>query len=165
MNMLVSPAALQRIALKHFKQQAGAASRGVHLLARGHVAGTHGSFFILTTLAHAHATSCRLCKIAMLFRESEVGVNSGRIVVSAEAKVFIHAIGINFLPRIHLPLGVPGTLELAESLYQFRAIHLDQKLTSGLAIAMLAGKRATQADYQVRRFLHEASKLFDPFCG
>ena len=86
----------------------------------------------------------------------------GRVVLGAQAQIFVHAIRVDDLVGIHLPAGVPDCLELTKRLHQFGAIHLGQQLRTRLAIPMLSGQRATIANHQVGGFFHEGAKLFDP---
>src|SRR5262249_38293186 len=124
LHIIALPAAVQWIALEHFKQQPRAASRRVLFFSRGHVAGTHSPAFFFAALAHAYAADRGLRKMPVRFWKSEIRLDRGRLVVCAQPQVFIEWIGINLFARIHLPVRVPDSLELTKSLHQLWAVHL-----------------------------------------
>src|ERR1051326_7428198 len=63
------PAAVERVALEHFKEQAGAAASGMLLLFCGHVAGAHGAAGLnFAALAYADAARGDLREVAVRFR-------------------------------------------------------------------------------------------------
>src|SRR5579859_1415987 len=60
------PAAVQRIAAQHFKEQAGAAAGGVLLFLRRHIAGAHSAAsLVFAALAYADAAGGDLRKMAV----------------------------------------------------------------------------------------------------
>ena len=74
---------------------------------------------------------------SLIIRIAEVGLDRGRPVAGAEPKVLVHAIGLDDLPRIHAPPGIPDRLELPEGLDHLGAEHLGEELGLGLTIAVL----------------------------
>ncbi len=62
------------------------------------------------------------------------------MIAGTQAQVLVHAIGIDDLARIHLPLRVPDTLKLAERLDQFLSKQLWQQFRARLAISMFTGE-------------------------
>src|SRR5579864_5294816 len=86
LNMIVLPAAFQRISLQHLKKKMSAAASGVHLFPRRHVTGTHGPLLVFAALSHADAAGCGPRKISILFRKEEMGFDFARIVVRARRR-------------------------------------------------------------------------------
>ena len=87
------------------------------------------------------------------------------IVARAEAQIFVETIRLDELARIHLPIGIPKRLELAESLHEFRPEHLRKKFGAGLAVSMFAGERAAVADDEVGGLFHELAEFAHALCG
>src|SRR5450755_14205 len=85
------------------------------------------------------------------------------IVTRSESQIFVEAIRIDELARIHLPIGIPQRFELAESLHQFRSKHLRQKFAARLPVSMLARDGAAVAHHEVGGLLHELAKFADAF--
>src|ERR1019366_7540707 len=79
--------------------------------------------------------------------------------------IFVEAIGIDELARVHLPIGIPERFELAESLHELRAKHFGKQFTAGLPISVLAGDGAAVADHEVSGLFHELAELADAFGG
>src|SRR5581483_6545772 len=102
---------------------------------------------------------------AAIFGELEVRLGLPGVVVGAEAEVFVDAIGADDFAWIHLPLRVPGVLEIAEGLDQLRAEHPGEQFGAGLAVAMLAGEGATETDDEIRGFLNEGAVIADAGSG
>ena len=86
-----------------------------------------------------------------------------RIVARAQAKIFVQPIRIDQLARIHLPIGIPERLELAESLHELGSKHLRQEFTARLPISVLARDRAAITDHQIGSLLHEKAEFADAF--
>src|ERR1035441_628514 len=86
-----------------------------------------------------------------------------RIVARSKAQIFVEAIRIDELARIHLPIGIPKRFELAEGLHQFRAKHLRQKLAARLPVSMLTRDGATVADYEVGGLFHKLAEFSNAF--
>ena len=103
---------------------------GVHLLAGRHVARTHSALLVFAALAHANTARRSLGKVAMIVRKQEVGFEVRRIVVGAEAKIFIELVRIDQLAGVHLPLRVPDALEFAKSFDQLRTKHFFEQLAA-----------------------------------
>jgi len=85
------------------------------------------------------------------------------IIASAEAEILVEPIGIDQLARIHLPIGIPKRLELAEGLHQFGPNILGKQFAAGLAISMFAGNRAAIAHDEVGGFFHKFAELPNAF--
>jgi len=69
------------------------------------------------------------------------------------------------LPGVHLPVGFPDRLELAEGLDELLAEHLRQQLGARLPVAVLSGQRAAEAEHEVGRLVEEAPVGLDPVRG
>src|SRR5450755_4018852 len=85
------------------------------------------------------------------------------IVTRSESQIFVEAIRIDELARIHLPIGIPQQFELAEGLHQFGTKHLGQKFAARLPVSMLTRDGATVADYEVGSLLHKLAEFSDAF--
>src|ERR1051326_5194301 len=112
----------------------GASARGVSLFMRHHEAGAHGVAFsgfrvFPSALANAHATQRGMSKAAIVLRILEMSCRIPGMVVGAKTQVLVNAIGIDNLAGVHLPIGVPDRLELAEGLNEFFPEHLVKKLS------------------------------------
>src|SRR5579871_5765140 len=99
----------------------------------------------------------------MILRELEMRLRLPGSVVGAEAKMLVKLIGIDNLARIHLPVRIPGGLELAEGFHQLGTEHLGKKLGAGLSVAVLARERSTITDDEIGGFFDEASIFGDAF--
>src|SRR6185369_2203652 len=87
--VLVFPAAFQRIATQHFKEQARASTRGVLLFPGDHVAGAHGATIVFAALAHTDAAQGGFGKMSVVFREGKICFDRSGTVAGAEAEIFI----------------------------------------------------------------------------
>src|SRR5258708_7178025 len=139
----------------------GAAASGVFFVASDPVARTHHAALVAAALAYTHATQSGLGKAAVVSQKFEVSFGFPGGVGSAEAKVLIEFVGLDQLAGIHLPVGVPGGLKLAEGLHQLRAEHFGKQLATGLAVAVLAGEGAALAHDEVGGLLHKLTELGD----
>ena len=88
-----------------------------------------------------------------------------RIVARAESQIFVEPVGLDHFAGIHLPVGIPDRLELAEGLHQFRAKHFGEKFGAGLAVSVFAGERAAVADDEVGGLFHELAEFAHAFGG
>ena len=131
------------------------------LFPRNHVAGTHGAVFVLAALAHAHAAQRDLGEMAVRFRIGKIGLHRDRLIARAQAQVFVQRVGVDLLPRIHLPFRVPYALVFAEGLHHLGPEHPDQQFAARLAVAVLAGERSAQHRHKVRGLFHEGAKIPD----
>ena len=68
---------------------------------------------------------------------------------------------VDQLARVHLVLGIPQPLELAECVHQLLAEHFRQQRTARLAIAVLARERAAVLDHDVGRAIDELAHVQD----
>src|SRR5581483_585342 len=66
------------------------------------------------------------------------------------------------LSGVELPVGVPERLELAEALDELVAEHLREELRTRLAVAVLAGERASERQHEVGCVLQEGAPPRDP---
>ena len=78
---------------------------------------THYSAFIVTALADSHASQRGVREAAMVFGKLEVGLRLPRFVLGAQSQIFIQLIRLDYLAGIHLPIRIPGGLELAKGLH------------------------------------------------
>ena len=117
-----------------------AAARGVLLLLRGHVAGTHRAAVHPPAFADADAAQNRAIDASFVFRKLEMRRRQPGMKISAQAEVLGGVVGSDDLAGIHLPIGIPDGLELAECLHELLAEHLRKQLRARLAVAVLAGK-------------------------
>ncbi len=74
----------------------------------------------------------------------------------------MNAVRVDDLARVHLPVGVPDRLELAEGRDELVAEHLRQELRPRLAVAVLARERAAELEDEVGRLVEEAAEGLDP---
>src|SRR2546423_2970582 len=88
------------------------------------IAGTHGSFCHATALADPNTTQRNPREVPDVFGKLEVCFTMRGTIISSEAKVFHHVVGVDFLARIHFPIRVPNRLELTKGSDQFRSKHL-----------------------------------------
>src|SRR5437588_5932938 len=137
----------------------GAAARGVLLLERDHVAGTHHAFFFAAALSYADAAHGGVPEIAFVFRKLEMRLRLPGVEVRPEAQVLVDRKGIDDLVGIHPILWIPDGLELSERLNQLRAEHFGQHLSFGLSISMLSRNGTTVADYQISGFIDECAVI------
>ena len=119
----------------------------------------------LAALADADAALGRVGEAAVVVGELEVRLDLGRVVVRAEPEVLAGQVGVDHLVRVHLVVGVPDRLELAEGADQSGAEHLGQERRLRLAVAVLAGDRAAVADDQVARLVEELAEVLDALDG
>ena len=136
---LVAPAVPDHVALRHLPQQVGAAAGGVLFVAGHAKARTHYAAFIVAAFPDSDAAQSGACQAALVFGKLEMSLRLPGIVSGAQAQIFIHPIGLNYLARIHLPGWVPDGFEFAEGLQQFRPEHSGQQFGPRLPVAMLAG--------------------------
>src|SRR5205085_1465704 len=123
LDVLVAPAALNGIALGHLPKQVSAAAGGVFFFAGDAEAGAHDTTLVAAALADAHAAKCGMRQAALVFGKMEMGLRLPRVVVGPETEIFVEAVGFDDLSGVHLPVGIPDRLELAEGFDQFRSKH------------------------------------------
>ncbi len=162
---LALPAPLHRVALEHLEEQVGAAAGRVHLLLGHHVARAHGAVLFLAALADADAALGRVGEAPLVVQELEVRLDLGRVVGGAEPEVLARQVGVDHLVGVHLVVGVPDRLELAEGPDQLRPEHLRQERGLRLAVAVLAGDRPAVADDQVARLVQELAEVLHALVG
>src|SRR5579884_2887846 len=104
----------------------GASSGRVLLFPGSAVAGAHYSAFVAPALAYSHTSQCGVRQAAVIFGELEPGSGFPRRITGAKAKVSIKLVRLNQLTGVHLPVGIPCSLELSESPHQFRSKHFGQ---------------------------------------
>ena len=161
-HLVAAPQVRQGFALEHLPEQSRPAAGGVALLVRGLIRGAHRPARFATALAHADATRHGPGQRAAVVGEAEdrlrVGERQGRPQVRVERQ------RIHDLARVHSTARVPDRLELAERGHELRPEHAGQQLRSGLAVAVLARKRAAVPDDHVGRLLDERAEGTQP-CG
>ena len=110
-------------ALHQLPEQVRAAARGVLLLPRRHVTGTHGARAIFATGSHANAPQRRFAKRAVIVGELKERLRLLRLITRAEAQILVRLIdrgagGIDHLAGVHAIVGVPQRFKVAKSLHQ-----------------------------------------------
>ena len=84
-----------------------------------------------------------------------------RVVISAETQVFAGRIRVDNFVRIHLAVGIPQRLELAERLHQLRAKHFWEQSAARLAVSVFSGKRSAITQHQIRGAVDEFQVFAD----
>ena len=148
-DLLAAEAVFDRLALEHLEQDPRAPPRGVLLVEGHHVARAHRAALDVAALAGADASGGGVGEAPAVLRVGEVRVRLGRVVFHPQLEVGHDPVGLDDLPRVHLPVGVPDRLELPERLHELVAVELGQQLTAGLAVAVLARERAAVVHDQV----------------
>ena len=115
----------------------------------------------MPALADADAAKRRVLEAAVVLLVGEVRLQPRRCVVRPEPKVLGDRVRIDDLARVHLPVGIPDRLELAEGVDQFRPEHLREELRARLAVAVLARERATKLEHEIRCLVEEGAELAD----
>ena len=165
LHRFVLPAVLDDISFRHLPKQVGTSASGVLFIARDAEAWTHYSAFVAAALADSDAAQRSSGQAAVVVGKFKMRHGLPGIIARAEPEIFVEAIGIDQLARIHLPVGIPKRFELAEGLHEFGAKHLGKKFGAGLAVSVLAGKRASVANNEIGGLFHELAKLADAFGG
>src|SRR5438067_10014776 len=106
--------------------------------ASDHVAGTHGTSIHPAALAYPDAAQGSGGDTSFIIGKFEMCCRLPRVVSGAQAQIFVEAIGINDLARIHLAIGIPNSLELAKGLDKFRTVHLGKQFRTSLTITVLS---------------------------
>src|SRR6266404_2335739 len=164
-HRLVLPAIFDDVSFRHLPEQMGAAAGGVLFVSRDAEARTHDSTFVAAALAHSDAAQRSSGQAAVVVGKFEMRLGLPRIISGTEAQVFIEAIRLDELARVHLPIGIPDRLELTEGLHNFRSKHFWKKLGAGLPVSVFARERAAVADDKVGSLFHELAELADAFGG
>jgi hypothetical protein len=107
---------------------------------------------------------CEGERAAVVGLKAEIRLRIPRPVVRPFAQVAVDRIRIDDLPGVHLPLGIPHALELAERLHDLLAVHDREILGARLAVAVLPRERTAVVPNHVRCFVHEAFELLHA-CG
>jgi hypothetical protein len=118
----------------------------------------------LTTLADADADAPerRVGEVAAVLLVGQASPRPWRVVVGAELEILVDAVGVDDLPRVHLPVRVPDALEAAEGFDELGAVLLLEQLGALLAVAVLAGERAAVGDAEVGGVLEKRAVRRDP---
>src|ERR1051325_6243425 len=161
LHFFVVPAIADRVALKHLEQQMRAPASAVHFLARHHVTRTHRAAAVPATFPHADAALGRAPETKTVIHEFEMRLRLVRMVMRAEAQVFVNPMRPDDFAGIHFPVRVPERFELLEGADQLGTEELWQELGARLSIAMLAGKGAAVLHNEVGGLIQEGAKLFD----
>src|SRR5207244_11057245 len=75
-------------------------------------AGAHHSTLVTPAFPHSNTTLGGAGKAAVILRKLKMHFWLPRPIVRPKAKIFIQPVWLNELARIHLPLGIPDSLEL-----------------------------------------------------
>ena len=159
--VFVVPAADQRIALEHFEEQPCAPARRVLLFARHTVARAHRAAMLFPALADTDAPRRHEREAVVVVRVLEMRHDLRRPVAGAQPKILIDAIRVDDLPRVHLSVGIPDRLELAERLDELVTEHFRQKLRARLTVAVLAGERSAVCQHEIGGLVHERLVCLD----
>ena len=106
----------------------------------GAIAGAHRSFFHAPALTDTDTPQRHAREVPDVFRKLEVRFMMRGTIVSSEAQVFHHIVGVDLFARIHFPGWVPNRLELTKGFDQFGSKQLWQKPAARLSIPMFAGE-------------------------
>src|SRR5579872_224364 len=141
-HVLIAPSITNDIAMQHFPKQVRAATRRMHLFAGDHITRTHcvlSAFAIFAAaLSNPNAAQRGMGEAAVIIRELEVCGWVPGMVVRSQSQVLIDVIRINKFSWIHLPIGVPNSLEFPKSLDQLRSKHLVEEFCFRLSVPMFA---------------------------
>ena len=164
---------------EHLPEQAGAAAGGVLLLAGGAVAGAHDAALRCCGRRRRRRSarwrgrgSRRRRQMRSEFPGSQNRDPSsapGRLWgtrVRGMAEIFhgvVDADGIDELAGIHAVAGIPERLELAEGLHELGAEHFGQQGGARLAVAVLAGERAAEAEDDIGGAVDELAEVAHAF--
>jgi hypothetical protein len=80
----VTPAAFERIALQHLKQEPGAPPSGVHLFPGDTITGAHGPTMLAPALAHADAPDGRSREARFIVGKVKMRSGIGGTIIRAE---------------------------------------------------------------------------------
>src|SRR5438876_3776149 len=131
--MWIAPSRLQgrtrriTLALQHFEEHVCASTRRMFFLKGHHVARTHCASVRPAAPSNTDAAQGSGGKTSFIVRKLEMRLDLGWVVLGPDAQVFVQAIRMHNFARIHLVVGVPDGLELAEGLYKFGAVHLGEQ--------------------------------------
>ncbi len=84
-----------------------------------------------------------------------------RMIVGAEPQIGVRLTRVDELAGVHLVVGIPQALELAERSHQLGAEHLRQQRAARLAVAVLPRNRSAVLDDDVRRTIDELTELLN----
>src|SRR5215204_991299 len=163
MDVLVAPAFGYGLALEHLEEQVGAPACGVFFLTGDLVARAHRTAALAAPPDPEAALGCYNEAVSVC-GELEVRLYLRRVVICAGAQVCVQRVGVYDLSRVHLALGVPDLLELAEGVDKLFPEHYGQELRP-LALAVLASYRAAVADHQLRRLIQKRAELLEALSG
>ena len=104
-------------ALRHLPEKVSAAAGGVFFFACDPIAGTHDAAFFATAFANTDAAQGGVRQAAVVGGKLKARLRFPGRVVGAKAEIFVELVGVDELAGIHLPVGIPCGLELAEGLH------------------------------------------------
>src|ERR1700682_1354642 len=110
----------------------GATARRVLFVARNSEARTHDSAFVAAALADPDAAQRSSGQTAVVGGKFKMSLGLPGINTGTEAQIFIEKRRLDELAWVHLPIGIPERLELAEGLHNLRPKHSWKKLGAGL---------------------------------
>src|SRR5215467_6368233 len=140
LDMLILPPFGDDFTLRHLPEQVGTTASRMLLFVGYAIARTHNAAFRAAALANSDTTQSGTSEAAMIFLIMKVSRRRPGFVIGPQAKILVHAVGLDQISGIHLPLWVPSGLKLSKSIDQFRTEHLGKKFGTGQAIAMFAGE-------------------------
>src|SRR5205814_9809401 len=109
----------------------------MHFFPGRHIAGAHCAVFFFPAFSNTYASQRCVGETRVIVRISEMSLGFRMIEVGAQAKVLVETVWSDDLSGIHLPIGVPDSLELPECRHQFWTKHFRQQLGSRLSVSML----------------------------
>src|SRR5215468_8793641 len=104
--LLAAPSILDDFAVGHLPEQVGTTPSRVLFLARYPEARAHDPAFIATALADSDTAQGGVCQAAVILWKLEMCGRPPRVGVRTEAKILVHAIGLDDFPGVHLPIRI-----------------------------------------------------------
>src|ERR1019366_468431 len=95
------------VAFRHLPEQVSAPAGGVLFIARDAEARTHDSALVAAALADSDAAQGGGRQATVVVGKFEMRLRPPGIITGTEAEIFVEAIGLDELARIHLPIGIP----------------------------------------------------------
>src|SRR4051812_28403557 len=129
------------------------------------IARAHKAVYLTTALSYSDAAQGRMRQAAVVLGILKVGRWFPWVIIGSKTQVVVKAIRFYELAGIHLPVGIPDSLEFAKRLRKFRAEHFGQEFGASLPVAVLAGQGAAVADNEVGSFFHEFPEACNSLLG
>ena len=140
-----------------------AAAGGVLFLVRGAPAGAHDAPFFAAAFSYSYAAECGVTQASMILREPKTRYRLPRSVVRSQTEILVQFVRFDQLARVHFPVRIPSSFELAEGLHQLRAEHFRPQFGAGLPVSVFSGQRSAITDNKVGRLFHELAIFRNSF--